>query len=88
MPKAEHVAKLVRDDMGDLFHGEVAARVGGLEAGARVEVALFRRDELLRVEVAVGAEAEGKWRVEPVEGADEAAVALRRGWLGEVGGAA
>jgi predicted metalloprotease with PDZ domain len=62
---------------------EMAARLGGMKEGARVEVALFRRDELVRVEVAVGAEAAGKWRLVPVEGAEAESVGLRTAWLAE-----
>jgi predicted metalloprotease with PDZ domain len=67
---------------------EMAARLGGMAEGARVDVALFRRDELLRVEVAVGPEATGKWRLVPVEGASAELVELREGWLAEMAGEA
>jgi predicted metalloprotease with PDZ domain len=58
-------------------------RLAGRVPGEPVRVALFRREELLEIEVTLGARPYDRFEVAPRADADEAARARYQAWLGE-----
>lgn len=61
---------------------ELTARVRGRAEGERVSLALFRRDELMTLEVEVGGEPAPKMKLRPLAVREERQIAAYGSWLG------